>query len=89
VSPPGYHLRNIVRGELGEISKIREELEELEDAWGQQSKVLALVELSDLIGAVDFVLAKHFPGITLGDLSQFASITKRAFENGHRSVHGK
>ena len=83
---PGYHLTAIPKGELGEPSKIREELLELEDAWRQQSKVLALVELADLVGAIEHLLARHFPGLTLADLTQFSAITRRAFENGHRSV---
>jgi len=86
---PGYHLRVIARGTLGELSKIQEELEEAQDAWAQGSKVMALVELSDLVGALEAVLVKHFPGMTLTDLQHFAGITRRAFENGHRAVHPK
>ncbi len=81
---PGYHLKTIPRGELGEISKIREELCELEDAVEQESKIMALVELSDLIGSIELYLAKYHPGVTLSDLKQFSDITKRAFQNGRR-----
>jgi hypothetical protein len=87
VPRPGYHLRAIARGTLGELSKIQEELEEAQDAFAQGSKVMALVELADLVGALEAVLGKHFPGMTLADLQAFAAITRRAFENGHRTVH--
>ena len=80
----GYHLTAIARGTFGEISKIREELAELEDAAAQGSKIMALVELSDLIGAVRGYLAKHHPGTTLEDLERFSRITERVFVNGHR-----
>ena len=82
---PGYHLRSIQKGELGELSKIREELEELEDAMDQGVKIMALVELSDLQGAIDAFLQRHFPGLTLDDLQKMAAITRRAFQNGRRT----
>ncbi len=81
---PGYHLRAIPRGELGKISKIKEELLELEDAVAQESKIMALVELSDLIGAIEHYLEHQHPGVTLEDLKRFSRITRRAFENGRR-----
>ena len=37
---PGYHLRAIRKGKLGEVSKIREELEELEDATEQGVRIM-------------------------------------------------
>lgn len=82
---PGYHLVEIPRGELGEISKIQEELLELQDAMVQGSKIMAAVELADMLGAIQAFMAKHLPGTTLTDLQTFSSITRRAFENGHRS----
>lgn len=83
-SAPGYHLKNISKGVLGELSKIREELDEAEDAEDQGSKVMLLVELSDLLGAVEGYLAKHMPDFTLQDLINMKNITQRAFKNGHR-----
>ena len=35
---PGYHITEIKKGELGEISKLQEELDELKDAHAQQCK---------------------------------------------------
>lgn len=80
----GYHLTEIRKGVLGESSKIREELMELEDAEAQGCKVMALVELSDLVGAVNAYLTQNHPGVTLTDLDRMARITKRAFDNGRR-----
>jgi hypothetical protein len=80
----GYHLTEIKKGVLGESSKIMEELLELCDAEEQGCKVMALVELSDLVGAVRAYLHHNHPGITLDDLDLMASITKRAFDNGRR-----
>lgn len=84
-SKPGYHLACIEKGQLGELSKIKEEMEEALDAHAQNASVMVLVELSDLIGAVEAFLAKHHPSISLDDLRTFSAITKRAFENGRRS----
>lgn len=82
---PGYHLRAIPKGELGELSKIQEELDELSDAMAQGSRVMAAVELSDLVGAVQAFMDRHLPGLTVEDLLTFSNITKRAFVNGRRS----
>lgn len=80
----GYHIKEIERGELGEPSKIREELEEFMDAIDQNCSVMALLELSDLLGAIRAYLAKHHPSISLLDLLQMAKITERAFKSGAR-----
>lgn len=80
----GYHLTDIEKGVLGDSSKIMEELLELQDAENQGCKVMALVELSDLIGAVKAYLKKHYPDIEMHDLATMAMITKRAFDNGRR-----
>lgn len=80
----GYHLKNIKKGQIGEISKIKEEVEELEDAMKQNAKIMALVELSDLYGSIDLYLKKYFPGTTMKDLEIMSKITQRAFINGKR-----
>lgn len=82
MSATGYHIRPIKKGVLGEVSKIREELEELEDSLEQGCKIMALVELGDLLGAVEAVAENM--GVTLQDLLRFSDITKRAFKNGKR-----
>jgi hypothetical protein len=87
VVKPGYHLVTIPKGVLGEISKIREELDELTDAMAQGSRIMAMVELSDMMGAVQAFMDKHLPGVTMEDLLTFSSITTRAFANGRRTSH--
>lgn len=81
----GYHNKTIHKGELGEASKIKEELEEFLNALEQDSSVMALVELSDLVGAIQLYLEKHHPSIKIEDLETFSNITRRAFESGSRS----
>jgi hypothetical protein len=81
---PGYHTSPIRKGVLGKISKIREELDELEDAERQGIRVMMLVELSDLIGAIEHFLSASFPTMTLDDLVKMKNATERAFENGRR-----
>ena len=85
LAAPGYHLTRIERGELGELSKVQEELDELRDAMRQGSRIMAAVELADLVGALQAFMVRHLPGLTMEDLEKFAAITRRAFENGHRS----
>ena len=50
---PGYHIYEITRGVYGEFSKVQEEFMEVKDAWEQQSPIMALVEISDLLGAME------------------------------------
>lgn len=85
LTKPGYHVAEIKRGVLGELSKIQEELDELADAVKQGSSVMQLVELSDLIGAINAYMEPRFPRITIHDLEMFSAITARAFKNGHRT----
>lgn len=81
---PGYHIRPIAKGTLGEISKILEEVTELQDAKDQGVKIMELVELSDIYGALELYLKKNHPDITMQDLAQMSAITQRAFKNGKR-----
>lgn len=81
----GYHLRDIQRGELGESSKIMEELLELQDAEDQGVMVMALVELSDMYGAMRHYLKRYFPGLSMDDLERMADVTERAFKSGGRT----
>lgn len=81
---PGYHLEVIEKGILGELSKIEEELAELKDARAQGVRIMELVELSDLIGAVEAYLEKNHPDTSIFDLMRMSDVTKRAFRNGRR-----
>lgn len=80
----GLPLKEIEKGVLGEASKVREELEEFLDATEQDCSIMALLELSDLVGAIKAYLAKHHPSIGLLDLVQMSRITERAFKSGAR-----
>ncbi len=80
----GYHLVNIPKGTYGELSKIKEEVSEIEDSVAQGCKIMELVELSDLYGAIEGYLGKYHPGTTMEDLRIMSTITKRAFRSGVR-----
>lgn len=82
MSKHGYHITKIKKGQLGELSKIQEELDELKDAEKQGANIMIGVELSDLYGAVEMYAEKH--GLSMDDLKTFSDITKRAFKNGRR-----
>ena len=73
-----YHIRHISKGVLGEPSKIREELEEYEDAVAQGNKIMASVELSDLYGALEALARRQ--GLCMEDLQTMAKATERAFK---------
>lgn len=79
----GYHKRGFIKGELGDLSKIREEVSELEDAYAQNDKILMLCELSDLVGAIES-FAQAQLGTELADLITFSNKTKSAFGAGRR-----
>lgn len=78
-----YHLKEIERGVYGEASKIREEFEEFMDANEQGVIVMELVELSDLIGAIEGYVESQY-GMNINALIRMNQVTKRAFNSGHR-----
>lgn len=80
----GYHLDNIPKGEIGEISKIQEEVLELQDAFTQGVRVMTLCELSDLYGAMEAFLERYYDDITMDDIRQMSEVTRRAFRSGER-----
>lgn len=82
---PGYHLAQISKGVVGESSKIKEEVAEFLDAESQGSRVMVIIELSDLLGAVETYIEKQKLGVAVEDLLIMSRITQRAFRNGHRS----
>ena len=79
----GYHKTKIIKGELGHYSKISEEFHEFLDAWKQGNPVLELVELSDLIGAIESYTLNHYD-IGLDDLIKMTRATQSAFKDGER-----
>lgn len=80
----GYHLREIKRGEYGEASKITEEHEEFLESLEQGNPLMALMELSDLIGAIEAYATRHH-NMSLAQLITMKDATCRAFQNGSRS----
>lgn len=79
----GYHNVEIPRGEFGEFSKIEEEFLELKDAVEQGNPVMALTEMSDLLGAISAYAAKW--NISVGELLTMTNATARAFQDGSRT----
>lgn len=61
-----------------------EELLELQDAEEQGNKILALVELADLYGAIKLYLEYNHPTIFMEDLKRMSLATERAFKDGSR-----
>ena len=80
----GYHLVDIPKGEVGELSKVYEEICEVKDAASQGVELMVLLELSDVIGAIESYLLKHHSSITLADLIEMKNVTQRAFITGGR-----
>ena len=79
----GYHKREIQKGVLGDFSKIKEEFDELSDAFEQGDKILQLCELTDLVGAIESYVESKF-NLTLEDLIVFSNKTKSAFKEKKR-----
>jgi phosphoribosyl-ATP pyrophosphohydrolase len=73
-----YHISNIKKGELGYASKIREELDELVDAEAQGSRIMAMLEASDLYGALE--AWAHRNNLSMHDLAVMSDITKKAIK---------
>lgn len=81
----GYHIKDIAPGKFGELSKIREEVDEAFDAEEQGNRLMVLVELADIIGAIGGYLSdKYGEAVTLQDLITMSEATQRAFAAGHR-----
>lgn len=78
-----YHIKPITKGKYGTFSKLKEEMEEIEDALEQENPIMVLVELSDLVGAIEGYA--NSMGFTLGDITRMSEATKRAFRSGGRS----
>lgn len=82
----GYHLKTIDRGKYGEFSKVQEEWEELKDSIEQNNKILELIEICDLVGAIEAYCENHHHA-TLKQIIDFSNVTKRAFRDGTRKAH--
>ncbi len=67
-----WHIRKIPKGTYGELSKIKEELEEAYDSEERGQILMLMFELSDIIGAAGGVAAKY--GMKLDDLVTFSKL---------------
>lgn len=79
----GYHIKKIKKGKLGKVSKLIEEIEEYKDAKAQNCKIMAVLELSDIYGALESLVETY--GFKMKDLKIMSKITKRAFKDGTRN----
>lgn len=79
----GYHKKQIRKGIVGQSSKIMEEYEEWLDAREQMNPVMELVELSDLLGAIDLYTLKMY-NVSLNELLKMTRATQEAFTEGER-----
>jgi len=82
--PNGYHRATIAKGTFGQSSKILEETLELIDAEKQANKIMGLVELSDLYGAIQGYMEANHPLLSMEDLRIMSETTQRAFRHGKR-----
>jgi len=80
----GYHIKAIPKGKFGEFSKIEEEFLEAKDSLDQNNPIMLMMELSDMIGAIEAFAKKH--NMTLNDLLKMKETTHRAFEDGTRQA---
>jgi len=73
--PWRFHQRDIPKGTLGELSKVREELEEAEDALEQGQELMFALECADMIGAIEIAAQKR--GFTLAQLLAYKTLRSR------------
>ena len=79
----GYHTVEIPKGEFGKATKIFEEFHEFKDALQQNNPIMALQELSDLIGAIEGYTLNTY-NISLEDLLTMKQVTEKVFITGYR-----
>jgi hypothetical protein len=73
------HKINIPKGEYGEFSKIEEEFLELKDAFQQESKILQMIEISDLYGAIEGFCEKN--GFDFNEVIRFSNMVRSDRKN--------
>ena len=82
-----FHVMPVRRGTYGELSKVQEELDEALDAETRGQKLLLMIELSDIIGAVAGVAERH--GYSLDDLIQFSELRRNVFRQEAEEANAK
>uniref|UniRef100_A0A6C0LT50 Uncharacterized protein n=1 Tax=viral metagenome TaxID=1070528 RepID=A0A6C0LT50_9ZZZZ len=81
---PGYHKELIFKtSKIESPLKIFEEYEEFFESLSQNNKLMAIIELSDLYGAIESYISKY--NLNMEDLKLMSDTTKRAFINGRRT----
>lgn len=70
-----FHLKPIKKGKYGQLSKIKEELDEAYDAAKQGQNLMLLIELADIVGACGGVAETL--GMSLDDLIKFAKLRSK------------
>jgi len=81
----GYHTKKIKKGTYGALSKITEEYQELLDAVKQRNTLMTLIELSDLLGAIDgYALSLSKGSLGIEDLLIMTRATQSVFREGSR-----
>jgi hypothetical protein len=85
----GYHITSIQKGKNGEVSKIKEEILELKDAELQKSKIMALVELSDLIGAIELYANNYTSQFKKHCEFSFDDIIEKIIDDSNRQDYSK
>ena len=83
MSNKGYHSLKIVKHNYGSPFKLIEESLEYLDALSNGNKIMALVELADLFGALEEQANKL--GVNTQDLKIMSDVTKRSFVNKRRN----
>lgn len=78
----GYHKTEIEKGTIGHFSKIKEEFQEAEDAFNQNDEILIIVEMADMVGAIEEYIKRW--NLDLTSLKKFSDKTKSAFKDGTR-----
>lgn len=78
-----YHKNRIHKHDYKSPFKLIEESHEFIDSLSQNNKIMALVELSDLYGAIEYQANKL--GATMKDLEIMANATKSAFKSSRHS----
>lgn len=77
-----YHINKIPRGNYGDISKVQEEVCEFIDAKEQNVRIMEMLELSDIYGALEAVANTY--NLTMEDLKAMSDRTKESFNSGER-----
>lgn len=83
-----YHKREIQKGEVGCVSKIREELDELEEVAERGQRILCLWELADIYLAMEMFIERNYGHmLSMSDVEQLAHETRLAFRDGTRNTN--